>query len=115
MEIKSDTWLLCSTTPTGSVPRWWRSSPTSSPSWPATELMLSVSPQTPSRLTLLGSKQTSNNSEQFLFSPDFNSVLCRSKGGLGGSLGIPLWSDPTGELANSFDLYHQEEKHCLGK
>jgi len=37
----------------------------------------------------------------------------KSKGGLGGSLGIPLWSDPTGELANSFDLYHQEEKHCL--
>merc|ERR1712226_493053 len=37
----------------------------------------------------------------------------KSKGGLGGSLGIPLWSDPTGELANSFDLYHQGEKHCL--
>merc|ERR1712141_340168 len=37
----------------------------------------------------------------------------KSKGGLGGSLGVPLWSDPTGELANSFDLYHQEEKHCL--
>merc|ERR1712038_1247753 len=37
----------------------------------------------------------------------------KSKGGLGGSLGIPLWSDPTGELANSFDLYHQEERHCL--
>merc|ERR1712038_1631447 len=37
----------------------------------------------------------------------------KSKGGLGGSLGIPLWSDPSGELANSFDLYDQEEKHCL--
>merc|ERR1712110_266918 len=37
----------------------------------------------------------------------------KGKGGLGGSLGIPLWSDPTGELAISFDLYHQEEKHCL--
>jgi len=37
----------------------------------------------------------------------------KSKGGLGGSLGIPLWSDPTGKLANSFDLYEKEEKHCL--
>merc|ERR1712001_389516 len=37
----------------------------------------------------------------------------KSKGGLGGSLGIPLWSDPKGELANSFDLYHKDQKHCL--
>merc|ERR1712038_281006 len=37
----------------------------------------------------------------------------KSKGGLGGSLGIPLWNGPSGELANSFDLYDQEEKHCL--
>jgi len=37
----------------------------------------------------------------------------KSKGGLGGSLSIPLWSDPTGEFANAFDLYNQEDKHCL--
>ena len=61
MEIKLDTWLLCSTTLTGSVPRWWRSSPTSSPSWPATELMLSASPRTPLTPTQLGSKLTSNS------------------------------------------------------
>ena len=34
---------------------------------------------------------------------------------LGGSLSVPLWSDPTGELATAFDLYNQEESRCLGK
>merc|ERR1711988_154440 len=32
---------------------------------------------------------------------------------LGGSLSVPLWSDPTGELATAFDLYNQEENRCL--
>ena len=39
----------------------------------------------------------------------------KGKGGLGGSLSVPLWSDPTGELATAFDLYNQEESRCLGK
>jgi len=37
----------------------------------------------------------------------------KSRGGLGGSLSVPLWSDPTGELATAFDLYNQEQKRCL--
>jgi len=37
----------------------------------------------------------------------------KCKGGLGGSLSVPLWSDPTGELATAFDLYNQEESRCL--
>merc|ERR1712241_660556 len=58
LNTKEDTWLLSSTALTGSVGRWWRSSLTSSPSSPATELTWSVSPPTPLRPTLRGSKLT---------------------------------------------------------
>merc|ERR1712038_34968 len=37
----------------------------------------------------------------------------KCNGGLGGSLSIPLWSDPAGELAVNFDLYNEEGKHCV--
>ena len=37
----------------------------------------------------------------------------REDGGLGGSLSFPLWSDPSGHLAASFDLFDEEEGQCL--
>jgi len=37
----------------------------------------------------------------------------KSDGGFGGKLQIALWSDPSGSLANQFDLYDEEENQCL--
>ena len=32
---------------------------------------------------------------------------------MGGCLSFPLWSDPSGHLASSFDLFDEEEGQCL--
>merc|ERR1719153_773804 len=37
----------------------------------------------------------------------------KSDGGFGGKLHIPLWSDPSGNFADQFDLYDAEENQCL--
>merc|ERR1712183_1121250 len=37
----------------------------------------------------------------------------KSDGGFSGKLQIPLWSDPSGNFADQFDLYDAEENQCL--
>jgi len=37
----------------------------------------------------------------------------KSDGGFGGKLQMPLWSDPSGNFADQFDLYDAEENQCL--
>merc|ERR1719153_32625 len=37
----------------------------------------------------------------------------KSDGGFGGKLQMPLWSDPSGNFADQFDLYDAEDNQCL--
>ena len=37
----------------------------------------------------------------------------RSDGGFSGKLQMPLWSDPSGNFADQFDLYDAEENQCI--
>merc|ERR1712223_636195 len=62
------------------------------------------------------SQLASNGADVVCVSSDSQAAWIKAdkcNGGLGGSLSIPLWSDPAGELAVNFDLYNEEGKHCV--